>query len=135
LGSHHEPESSHASDVIFCRGCSCGRGALARRLGARLARRRGGRILTLYAEDAYFQSHPFRQPQAPGDYILWALSEEESAECEFEEPIVDGDRAAVEWSATTRLKDGGTEKLAGISLLRFDDDGLVVEQRDFWAGA
>ena len=46
---------------------------------------------------------------------------------------MDGDRAAVEWSAETKLKDGGTEKLAGVSLLRFDADGLVVEQRDFWA--
>jgi len=46
---------------------------------------------------------------------------------------VDGDRAAVEWSAETRLKDGSTEKLAGVSLIRFDADGLVVEQRDFWA--
>jgi hypothetical protein len=46
---------------------------------------------------------------------------------------VDGDRAAVEWSAETRLKDGGGKKLAGVSLLRFDDDGLVIEQRDLWA--
>lgn len=92
-------------------------------------------IVALYAENAYFQSHPFREPQSPRDYILWALSEEESAECEFREPIVDGDRAALEWSATTRLKGGSTEKLAGVSLLRFNDDGLVVEQRDFWAQA
>jgi hypothetical protein len=27
------------------------------------------------------------------------------------------------------------ERLAGVSLLRFDEDGLVAEQRDFWAGA
>jgi hypothetical protein len=47
--------------------------------------------------------------------------------------VVDGDRAAVEWSAETRLRDGGAEKLAGVSLLRFDADGLVVEQRDFGA--
>jgi hypothetical protein len=92
-------------------------------------------IVALYAEGAYFQSHPFRESQAPAEYILPTLAEEESAECEFGEPIVDGDRAAVEWSAETRLKDGGTEKLAGVSLLRFDSDGLVVEQRDFWASA
>jgi hypothetical protein len=90
-------------------------------------------IVALYAENAYFQSHPFREPQPPRDYIVWALSEEESAECDFGEPIVDGDRAAVEWSAATRLKDGSTEKLAGVSLLRLDDHGLVIEQRDFWA--
>jgi hypothetical protein len=28
--------------------------------------------------------------------------------------------------------DGGTEDLAGVSLLRFAPDGLVVEHRDFW---
>jgi len=90
-------------------------------------------IVALYAEDAHFQSHPFRQAQAPRDYIEPTLADEASAECEFREPIVDGDRATVEWSAETKLKDGGREKLAGVSLLRFDADGLVVEQRDFWA--
>ena len=90
-------------------------------------------IVALYAEDAHFQSHPFRQAQAPRDYIEPTLADEASAECEFREPIVDGDRATVEWSAETKLKDGGSEKLAGVSLLRFDADGLVVEQRDFWA--
>jgi hypothetical protein len=92
----------------------------------------GDEIVALYAEGAYFQSSPFRDPQAPRDYIVPTLAEEDSAECEFGEPIVDGDRAAVEWHAETKLKDGGTEKLAGVSLLRFDADGLVVEQRDFW---
>ena len=92
-------------------------------------------IVALYAKGAHFQSHPFRQAVEPADYIVPTLAEEESAECEFHEPIVDGDRAAVEWSAETKLKDGGTERLAGVSLLRFDERGLVVEQRDFWAGA
>ena len=48
--------------------------------------------------------------------------------------MVDGDRAAVTWSAETRLTDGGTEDLVGVSLLRFDRDGLVAEQRDIWVG-
>ena len=90
-------------------------------------------IVALYAEGAYFQSHPFREAVAAADYIVPTLAEEESAECEFGEPIVDGDRAAVPWSAETRLKSGGAERLAGVSLLRFDEDGLVTEQRDFWA--
>jgi hypothetical protein len=59
------------------------------------------------------------------------FSEEASARCRFGEPIVDGDQAAVFWTAETRLKDGGTEDLAGVSLLRFGADGLVVEERDF----
>jgi hypothetical protein len=94
-----------------------------------------GEILGLYTPEAYFQSHPFRQAQTPSDYIEPTLADEESTECEFGEPIVDGHRAAVEWSATTKLKDGGTDRLAGVSLLRFDPEGLVVEQRDFWASA
>ncbi len=49
--------------------------------------------------------------------------------------LVDGDRAVVEWRAETRLKDSSAEKLAGVSLLRFDEKGLVVEQRDFWGSA
>jgi hypothetical protein len=59
------------------------------------------------------------------------FEEEESAECKFGGPIVDGDRAAVTWSAQTRLVDGGTEDLAGVTVLRFDASGLVLEHRDF----
>jgi ketosteroid isomerase-like protein len=91
-------------------------------------------ILELYAPDARLQSHPFREVVAPADYIVPTLDAEAWADCEFHEPIVEGDRAVVEWRADTRLKDGGTEKLAGVSLLRFDENGLVVEQRDFWSG-
>jgi len=46
--------------------------------------------------------------------------------------LVDGDQAAVPWRAQTRLNDGGTEDLAGVSLLRFAASGLVVEERDYW---
>ncbi|MGN6377918.1 MAG: nuclear transport factor 2 family protein [Gaiellales bacterium] len=90
-------------------------------------------IIALYAEGARLQSHPYREPQRPRDYIEPTLGEETSAECEFSEPIVDGDRAAVPWRATTQLRDGGTEHLVGVSLLRFDRDGLVTDQRDVWA--
>ena len=87
-------------------------------------------IAGLYAGGAFWQQHPFRDPE-PG-YLARVLAEEESADCRFGVPIVDGDQAAVPWSAQTRLMDGGTEDLAGVSLLRFGADGLVVEERDFW---
>ena len=93
-----------------------------------------GQILGLYAPEATLQSHPFREVLAPAEYIVPTLDAEAWADCELLEPIVEGDRAVVEWRADTRLKDGGAEKLAGVSLLRFDENGLVVEQRDFWAG-
>jgi hypothetical protein len=62
------------------------------------------------------------------------FDEEESARCRFGTPIVDGDRAAVPWSGQTTLVDGGSEDLVGVSLLRFDATGLVLEQRDVWVG-
>ena len=89
-------------------------------------------IGALYAEGASWQQHPFREPE-PG-YLARVFDEEESAQCEFGEPIVDGDRAAVSWSAQTKLVDGGAEDLVGVSLLRFDADGLVVELQDVWVG-
>jgi hypothetical protein len=38
----------------------------------------------------------------------------------------------VPWAAQTRLNDGGTEDLRGVSVLRFNAAGLVVEERDYW---
>ena len=89
-------------------------------------------IAALYAEGASWQQHPFREPE-PG-YVARVFDEEESASCRFGTPIVDGNRAAVPWTAQTTLADGGIEDLVGVSLLRFDGDGLVVEQRDVWVG-
>jgi ketosteroid isomerase-like protein len=89
-------------------------------------------IVALYADDCFFLSHPFREPQAPRDYVEWALAEEDRAEPWFGEPIVEGDRAAVEWRAYVR-ENGRDVTLAGTSLLRFREDGLCIEQRDAWA--
>jgi len=91
-------------------------------------------VIALYAENCLFLSHPFRKDESPRDYVVRALGEEEWAEPWFGEPLVDGDRAAVEWWAFVR-EDGKDVTLAGTSLLRFDQDGLVVEQRDAWAVA
>jgi len=87
-------------------------------------------IDALYAEGAFWQQHPFREPD-PG-YLVRVFAEEESAQVRFGAPLVDGDQAAVPWTAQTRLRDGGSEDLAGVSLLRFGTDGLVLEERDFW---
>ena len=87
-------------------------------------------ISALYAEDAVWRQHPFRDPE-PG-YLARVFAEEESVQCRFAAPLVDGDQAAVAWTAQTRLQDGGTEDLAGVSLLRFRADGLVTEEHDFW---
>jgi hypothetical protein len=58
---------------------------------------------SLYADGAFWQQNPFRDPE-PG-YLVRVFDEEQSADCAFGAPIVDGDRAAVRWSATTKLVD------------------------------
>ena len=90
-------------------------------------------VSALYADDAVFYSAPFRDRQAPRDYVAWAFSDQAEAECRFGEPLVEGDRAAVDWWAVMTSRDGSVESIAGTSLLRFDAAGLVVEQRDVWA--
>jgi hypothetical protein len=89
-------------------------------------------IAGLYAPDATFLSHPFRERQRPAEYAGWAFSDQDRAECRFGEPLVDGVRAAIDWWAVVRSRDGSEQSLAGTSLLRFDEEGLVVEQRDAW---
>jgi hypothetical protein len=41
----------------------------------------------------------------------------------------------VDWWAVVTSTNGSVQSLAGTSLLRFDEDGRVVEQRDAWAEA
>jgi hypothetical protein len=92
-------------------------------------------IAALYAANAIFYSHPFRPHQRPAEYVQWAFDDQESAVCRFGVPLVDGERAAVDWWAVVTSTDGSRQSLAGTSLLRFDGEGLVVEQRDAWAEA
>ncbi len=89
-------------------------------------------IAALYAPDAVFYSHPFRERQSPEEYVRWAFEDQVEAECRFGEPVVEGDRAAVAWWGVIESSDGSVETVAGTSLLRFDEDGLVTEQRDAW---
>ena len=89
----------------------------------------------MYADDAVLLSHPFRPQRQPREYAEWAFSDQRSAEARFGEPIVEGDRAAVDWWAVVTSADGTVETLAGTSFLRFDASWRVVEQRDVWASA
>lgn len=92
-------------------------------------------IVALYAPRASFSSQPFREPAHGPDgvraYVTRALAEEEDQRVWMSEPIVDGDRASISWWASLR-EDGADATLAGTSILRFDADGLVVEQWDAW---
>jgi len=86
----------------------------------------------LYAPDCVFRSAPFRDPEPPVEYTTRIFPEAEARDVHFGEPVEEGDRAAVEWWATLVTPDGRAQALAGCSMLRFDDEGLVVESRDYW---
>src|SRR3712207_26601 len=88
-------------------------------------------IAAVYADGAAFRSQPFRELQSPADYARWAFAEQDEARCWFGEPIVAGDRAAVEYWAIVSFR-GRHETIAGVAVLRFDENGRVSEQRDSW---
>ena len=92
-------------------------------------------IVALYHPDVVFSTQPFRTPYlgraGVREYVRQAFAEEEGPRVWIGEPIVGGNRAAIEW--WTAVTENGLETtLAGTSVLRFDDDGLVEEQRDAW---
>ncbi len=93
-------------------------------------------IAELYAADAAYRSHPFRQPMTGQSgargYALSAFAEEEEdIECWLADPIAAGTRAAVQWWAVFR-SEGKQWTLAGTSVLRFAADGKVAEHWDYW---
>ena len=89
-------------------------------------------IVALYADDAVYRSHPCREPEAsPLAYVQRVFAEEEEVECRFGEPMLAGDRAAVEWWATFQ-EAGAPFTLAGTTVLRFGSSGLVTEHIDYW---
>jgi uncharacterized protein (TIGR02246 family) len=92
-------------------------------------------VVSLYADDALFSTEAFRPPYHGRDgvraYVAQAFADERDPRVRIGEPIVDGDRAAIEWWAA--VTEAGAEiTLAGTSILRFTADGLVAEQRDSW---
>ena len=92
-------------------------------------------IVALYAEDALYRALVFREPdrgvEGVRGYLRRNFDVEDQIECRFGRPIADGDRAAVEWWASW-VEAGKQLTLAGVTVLRFDDEGRVVDHRDYW---
>jgi hypothetical protein len=44
-------------------------------------------IAALYAPDAVFYSHPFRERQGPREYVEWVFADQAEAECRFGAPV------------------------------------------------
>jgi hypothetical protein len=92
-------------------------------------------IMARYAQKVVHFTEPFREPSRSAEdvrsYVERVLGEEEDPRVWIGEPIVDGERAAIPWWASLR-EEGADATLAGTSVLRFDTDGLVIEQWDAW---
>ncbi len=88
----------------------------------------------LFTEDCKFRSHPFREPEDVREYTRRSFSEEENVEPHFGQPVVEEDRAAVEYWAAMR-EDGFDLTLAGCIVMRFAPDGRCAEMRDVWTTA
>jgi hypothetical protein len=91
-------------------------------------------IAALYAGTAVHHSTPFREPglgrAGVRRYLTANFLVEENIECWFGPPVVSDGRAAVEWWASW-TEQGQELTYAGVSVLRFDDQGQVVEHRDY----
>lgn len=93
-------------------------------------------IAALYGEGAGYRSSALRDvaPGGPVGYLRREFGVEEDIWCRFGEPIAAGDRAAVEWWASW-IEGGQTLTLAGATVLRFSEEGLVVDHVDYWLQA
>lgn len=93
-------------------------------------------IAERYAANCIISSHPLRPTvrgrAAAAAWIREAFAQERSARFVFGLPIVADDRAAMEYRAIITGRDGVETTLAGTTVLRFDEAGLVTEHRDYW---
>lgn len=64
-------------------------------------------------------------------YLRANFEAETKIRCRFGEPIVAGTRAAVQWWASW-VEGGVPVSMAGVTILRFDESGRVVDHRDYW---
>ena len=92
-------------------------------------------IVALYAEEVRYRALAFREPDrgraGVRAYLQQNFAVEQDIECWFGEPVAANERAAVEWWASWE-EAGHQVTMAGVSLVRFDEDGLVTDQRDHW---
>lgn len=98
----------------------------------------------LFTENAVYRSSPFREPHRgrAGIREYWRAETADQAELTllFGEPLVSGNRVAVEWWAMMTDRgwaesEGATDArltLPGCLVLSFDDTGLCEELREYW---
>ncbi|MBV9101422.1 MAG: nuclear transport factor 2 family protein [Candidatus Dormibacteraeota bacterium] len=92
-------------------------------------------IASLYRDDCLYRALVHREPErgvrGVRAYLTREFAVEEKITCSFGEPVCGDGRAAVQWWAS--WTEGGRDlTMAGVTVLRFDNNGLVVDHRDYW---
>jgi len=89
----------------------------------------------LFTEDANYRDNIFEEPhagrQGVRDYWSGVTAAQSDVTVRMGTPFVDGSRVAVEFW-TTMLVDGAEVTLPGCLLLRFDQNGLCTDLREYW---
>lgn len=89
----------------------------------------------LFTEDATYREQPFEAPfvgrPAIRDYWARVTASQTSVELRYGQPLVDGNRLAVEWWANLQTSEGPLT-LAGEFLLVFAESGECRELREYW---
>ena len=90
----------------------------------------------LFTDDAVYRSSPFRDPSvgSQGVRAYWARAtrDQRRLDLRFGKPIVEGDRAAVEWWAVMDVEGDASGTLPGELYLIFGPDGRCRELREYW---
>jgi hypothetical protein len=99
-------------------------------------------VADLFTADASYQAHPTGAPnlgrEAIRAYWTRATATQRELDLRFGEPIIAGNRVAVEWWAIMRDSDWGPQRdsdsatLPGCLILRFACDGLCSALREYW---
>ncbi len=89
----------------------------------------------LFTEDASYREQPFQAAfvgrAAIRDYWARVTASQTGVELRYGQPVVHGNRVAVEWWANLQTNDGPLT-LAGEFLLLFADNGDCRELREYW---
>jgi hypothetical protein len=89
----------------------------------------------LFTDDASYRSNIYEEPHRGrsgiADYWTGVTSTQSNVAVQMGEPFVDGERVDLEFWTTMDVESAPVT-LAGCLLLRFDEDGLCADLREYW---
>lgn len=92
-------------------------------------------VASLFAENASYRSNIYEEPHEGRagvvDYWTGVTSAQSDVTVRMGEPVIDDGRADVEFWTTMSI-DNAPVTLAGCLLLRFNDNGLCANLREYW---